>query len=428
MKKYSCGLPIASNKAIALLASILVLLSLLFALPSLPIGATAEERIFQQVWETVNQNFYDPKFNGIDWQQMGEKYRPLAEKANSRPELAAIINQMLSELKTSHTRFYTPAEPEYYQLLGIFYDRSPRLREQLKRFFPSGKIEYTGIGAFTKTSDGNIYVSSILDGTPAAKAGLQIGDRLVAADGERYRPIDSFVGKAGKTVKLSIVRESDRNARLEIAVTPETFDATTMFLNAQKASREIANKEGKTVGYVHVWSYAGDRYQKQLENDLTDGFFKEVDRLVLDLRDGWGGASPGYLNLFTARTPDLTTIGRDGRRIRRNFQWKKPVVMLVNEGTRSGKEILAFGFQRYQIGPVVGSKTAGAVVGGSSFLMRDGSLLYLAVVDVLVDNKYRLEGEGIVPDIAVPFSLKSASGVDLQKQRAIEIASTLNKN
>ncbi len=94
--------------------------------------------------------------------------------------------------------------------------------------------------------------------------------------------------------------------------------------------------------------------------------------------------------------------------------------MLVNQNSRSGKEILAFGFQQYKIGPVVGSKTAGAVVAGRPFIMQDGSVLYLAVADVLLNDKQRLEGKGITPDISVPFSLEYAQGADPQKERAIE--------
>jgi carboxyl-terminal processing protease len=96
--------------------------------------------------------------------------------------------------------------------------------------------------------------------------------------------------------------------------------------------------------------------------------------------------------------------------------------MLVNEGSRSAKEILALGFQQYRIGPVVGSKTAGAVVAGRPFPMQDGSLLYVAVADVYVNGGQRLEGKGITPDINVPFSLEYAQGADPQKERAIAVA------
>jgi carboxyl-terminal processing protease len=96
--------------------------------------------------------------------------------------------------------------------------------------------------------------------------------------------------------------------------------------------------------------------------------------------------------------------------------------MLVNEGSRSGKEILAYSFQRYNIGPVVGAKTAGAVVQGRSFLMRDGSALYVAVADIYLDGNQRLEGKGVTPDITVPFSVEYAQGADPQKERALAVA------
>lgn len=96
--------------------------------------------------------------------------------------------------------------------------------------------------------------------------------------------------------------------------------------------------------------------------------------------------------------------------------------MLVNEGSRSAKEILAYSFQQYDIGPVVGAKTAGAVVAGTAFLMPDGSLLYLAVADVYVDGNQRLEGKGVAPDVMVPFSPEYTRGADPQKERALEVA------
>ena len=89
---------------------------------------------------------------------------------------------------------------------------------------------------------------------------------------------------------------------------------------------------------------------------------------------------------------------------------------------RSGKELLAYGFRKHGIGPVVGSKTAGAVVGGRPYVMDDGSLLYLAVVDVHVDDNQRIEGVGVEPDIEVPFVVEYAQGADPQKERAIEVA------
>lgn len=411
-----------SSLGTAILVSILMLLLLWFTSPLLSTLANPQTKVLEQVWQTVNDKFYEPKFNGVDWQAIREKYKPKAAQTPSKQQLAVVINQMLSELRTSHTHFYTQDEPAYYQLLGIFQPGSKDFQQQIKKFLPKGKLEYSGIGAFTKEINGRTFVKAILDGSPAAKAGLRVGDQLLNVDGSPYQPIQSFMGKAGQKVMLLIQRSPNSNSQQQIAVTPQMLDATTMFLNAQQASTQTIERQGKKIGYVHIWSYAGDQYQQQLEEDLIYGRLKDADGLVLDLRDGWGGAFPNYLNIYTAEGPSVTMIPRNGKHNTASYQWKKPVVMLVNDGSRSGKEILAFSFQKYSIGPVVGSQTAGAVVGGSPFLMQDGSLLYLAVADVFVDSKQRLEGKGVTPDINVPFSLEYAQGADPQKERAIEVA------
>lgn len=409
------------NIVITTLLSVSVLFLLWFT-TGLPTLSQPQAKVFDQVWQTVNNNFYDPKFNQVDWKAMREKYKPQAERAKSNQEFATTINQMLSQLQTSHTRYYTQNEPAYYQLLGIFQPRSKELQQQLKKFFPKGKIEYTGIGAFTKDINGKTFVSAILDESPAQEAGLKVGDQLLSVDDRPFEPIGSFIAKAGQKVKLLIRRSPDSKSQQEIIVTPQLLDATTMFLDAQASSTQVIERGGKKIGYIHIWSYAGDQYQQQLEEELFYGRLKDADALVLDLREGWGGAYPNYLNIYTANGPSLTSIGRDGKRNKSNYQWKKPVVMVVNEGSRSGKEILAFAFQQYKIGSVVGSKTAGAVVAGRPFVMSDGSILYLAVADVYIDGKHRLEGKGVTPDINVPFSLEYAQGADPQKERAIEAA------
>ena len=75
--------------------------------------------VFDEVWQNVRDYFYDPTLHQLDWAAMREKYRPLAAAATDE-ERSAVINRMLDELAASHTRYYTPAEPAYYQLLDIF--------------------------------------------------------------------------------------------------------------------------------------------------------------------------------------------------------------------------------------------------------------------------------------------------------------------
>lgn len=399
--------------AVLLVSALVVLLSWAVT-PLLSRAEPSQAKVFEQVWQTVNDNFYDAKFNGVDWKAMRQKYAPQAAQARSPAALAVVVNQMLAELNASHTHYYTSAEPEYYQLAGVFWQRG--IQRQLKPFLPDGKLEYVGIGASTRDLDGKTFMRAVLDGSPAAKAGLKVGDQLITVDGQPFQPVQSFAGKADRPVAIQIQRTSN-TAPQTIAVPPKRLDPTTMFLDAMKASVQVIDRGGKKIGYIHVWSYADDAYQRQLEQELSDRL-SQADGLVWDLRDGWGGAEPSYLNPFTAPALNVTFTNRNGTKGGFDLPWKKPVVMLVNQGSRSGKEILAYGFRQFHVGKIVGSKTAGAVLAGRAYIMQDGSLLYLAVADVLVDGQ-RLEGKGVVPDIDVPFPVPYAQGHDPQKESAI---------
>src|SRR5881296_859211 len=116
----------------------------------------------------------------------------------------------------------------------------------------------------------------------------------------------------------------------------------------------------------------------------------------------------------------VETSGRDGSARVTDTQWRKPVALLVDSRTRSGKEILAWGFLRHGYGPVIGERTAGAVMMGMGFPIGSSALLYLAVQDVSVDGE-RLEGRGVTPSIEVPSPLRYSQGRDPQLERAIEV-------
>jgi carboxyl-terminal processing protease len=325
---------------------------------------------------------------------------------------------MLSELSASHTGHYTTVDPAYYQLLDIF---SGALRRPLRRFFPEGQVAYPGIGVFTRQLAGKTFIAGVMEGMPAWKAGLVVGDEIIAADGAPYQPLKSFATGVGQPVTLMIRRHAD-GATEEVAVAPVRIKPNEAFLKAMQESARIIDADGTKIGYIHVWSYAGRQYQELLAHELSSGKLKDADALVWDLRDGWGGAQVEYLNLFNGRAPTTTLIDRDGQQSIANLSWRKPVAMLVNEGTRSGKEILAYGFKTYGLGEVIGSRTAGAVLAGRAYLLNDGSLLLVAVADVLVDGR-RLEGVGVTPTISVPFSLAYAQGKDAQLERAVQVLS-----
>jgi carboxyl-terminal processing protease len=215
-------------------------------------------------------------------------------------------------------------------------------------------------------------------------------------------------------VTLEIVRAASER---QVQVTPIEIDPNKMFLDGMKASARILEANGRRIGYVHVWCYAGYAYQRALEDLLSEGSLKDADALIWDLRDGWGGAVPEYLDLFNARAPTMQVFGRDRTSEFENVKWRKPVAMLVNGGTRSGKEILAYGFKKYRLGEVIGTRTEGAVLAATAFLIGRG-LLLLAVEDVLVDGE-RLESVGVTPTIEV----QDTPTGDRQIERAVAVLS-----
>lgn len=261
-------------------------------------------------------------------------------------------------------------------------------------------------------------ITGVIEGTSAQRAGLLAGDVIVLADGAAFQPVQSFRGKVGKEVVLGLRRAG---AFMQISVTPVDIEPNKMFLDGLKASARIIRTNGRSIGYVHVWCYAGSVYQRTLQHLLSQSPLNDADALIWDLRDGWGGAIPEYLDLFNTRAPTMQVTDRNGASELENVKWRKPVAMLVNGGTRSGKEILVYGFKKYRLGEVIGSRTEGAVLAATAFLIG-GGLLLLAVGDVQVDGE-RLEGVGVAPTIEVQAGPVSMSPGDPQLDRAIAVLS-----
>lgn len=367
-------------------------------------GKSEFAEVFAEIHKTVAEHFFDPQLNGIDWEALGKTFGAQARNAPDVEAFATIVNQMLANLQTSHTFFYTSRDPGYYQLRSVFEER---------------KLAYPGIGIFTKVLEGGTFVSGIMEGTPAHDAGLQVGDRIISVNDKPFHPIGSFEDHVGRAVSIALQRTEDADSVVRISVAPELLEPRVMFENAIRASVRIIERGPKRIGYIRMWSFAGDRYRNALQEEISRAPLREADALIIDLRDGWGGANPEDINIFNARVTALTFVARDGTERSLDSQWRKPVALLVNEGTRSGKEMIAYAFRKHSIGPVIGTRTAGAVVGGRPFQIRPGMLLYLAVSDVRVDGE-RLEGVGVEPDIKVEFSLPYAQGADPQLEAAVE--------
>lgn len=369
--------------------------------------------LFDEICQLVEEHFYNTSLIQETFPSIKTGYRKKIETVSTQTEFSALVNAMLKQFKTSHTYYLSPSDYEYYHLAAVF-----SALPAIQNLFPDQDMSYPTVGIITETIEDHNFIVSVLPGSAAEHAGLMAGDEIVAVNGAPYQPIDSLKNQVGKDVKFTIRRRLGENART-FTLTPVSVDPRIEMLEAEKASIRVIETQGHNIGYIHIYSYAGQEYHDELVSAISWGALQDAEALIIDLRYGLGGADPTYLNIFNPHVPVITAIDRTGKTHHYDPQWRKPAVFLVNHATRSGKEILAFGAKKYKLATVIGERTAGAVVGGSLFPLSNGDLLYLACQGSLVDGE-KLEGVGVFPDIDVPMDIRYCQGKDTQLVSAVE--------
>ncbi|MBL4659649.1 MAG: PDZ domain-containing protein [Alcanivoracaceae bacterium] len=378
--------------------------------------------LFDEVCKIVEENFYDPAKIEDEFPPIKKKYTKDLIDIDNSIEFSVIINKMLEQLKTSHTYYLTPADYEYYHLSAIF-----SAIPVISTLFKDEEIIYPSIGVITEKIAGKVFIVSVLSGSVAQEAGLLRGDEVISVNGKPFTAIKSIESSLGKSVEFKIKRSHQEGFQL-FSVVPIAINPKKEMLEAEKSRIKIIEQDGKKIGYIHIYSYAGIEYHQELLAAITWGELKDADALIIDLRYGLGGANTSYLNLFNSNIPILETIDRTGKKQRFDSQWRKPAVYLVNKTTRSGKELLAFGAKKYKFATVVGETTAGAATAGRLFPLSNGDLIYLAVMGVKIDG-VKLEGIGVAPDIFVPEDVRYSMGKDIQLEKSVSyLVERLQKN
>jgi len=373
--------------------------------------------VFDRAVELVVDNFHDasalPRFGTAVRQEIGKE--PLnANSSEARVDKA--IDSVLASLQASHTGRFEPDTIAYFELADIFRFA---IRNDMRRLFPpDGQVSYPGIGMIAEPLAGSLFVSDVYDGSQAARAGILTGDEILSVDDAPYLEIASFRDKVGRSVEIRLRRNAGAEP-ISVKVGVERLRPLKTFEKAIETSIGVTQRGGKRIGYVRLWTLSAPDGLDIVAREMADGRLKDVDGMVVDLRGRWGGGPSDAAELFVGDTPTFRLIPRDGEATLANVRWQKPVVAIIDEGARSGLELFAYALKSNGI-PLVGSRTAGALLAGRAYLLPDDSLLEVAVSDAVIGDDVRLEGIGVAPDIPVAFSLPYAAGRDPQREAALQ--------
>jgi carboxyl-terminal processing protease len=409
-----------------------------------PARAAAVDRtkLLDAVVETMDRKFVDPELlQSVEFHARANAMRQSVLQAPTTEDAAARINGLIAELKTSHTGLFTPDDYRYYITLEIL-NGAPTTRDLVfEKFWGTGPY-FAGIGVFTSLLDGRHFVDGVLEGSPADKAGLKYGDEILTVDGQPYSPIAAFRGRLGATVEIMARRTRDAEPmRVMVPVIP--IVASSAFADAARASVRIIMKNGRRIGYVHLWSINESRSLRAALAALRGIDPAEpnkggtpLDALVVDIRGRVGGnvGTAGQMLEMLGSAPKpywgtLQFVDRSGARHslegsmsgsrngRPLFEGRS--ALLIDHQTRSAGEIVAYGYKHSRFGTIFGTPTAGAVTSGTPFGMPGGLMLYVAQTSLEFDGK-SIEGEGVAPDRRIERPLAYAQGADPVLDAAVQ--------
>ena len=381
-----------------------------------PLAVTAEMTVdfaadktalFRQAWTLMRDNFFDPKFNGVDWNATRATFAPRVAAAATPDELRRLLRLMVGELNASHLGVSAPGggQPAVGRL-GLRFDR----------------------GAYE--SGGRLRVTAVLPLGPAALAGaIHPGDYLVAVDGKPtgagVNLNELLLNTIDKRVVLTVAGDPGRPTR-EVVVKPanQSTAKTLLYRDWVETNRAyVLKKSGGRLGYVHMLNM-GAAALDQLFIDL-DAENHGRDGVVIDIRNNTGGFVNAYaIDVFT-RQPYLRLGLRGfpeapGRTVLGQRALELPTVLVTNQHSLSDAEDFTEGYRALKLGQVVGEPTAGWIIYTWNTQLFDGTTFRLPRMRVRAADGSDMERHPRPVDVDVTRPIgETLTGVDSQLDAAI---------
>ncbi|MFJ8350655.1 S41 family peptidase [Streptomyces sp. NPDC094153] len=370
---------------------------------------------YEEAGRLIRAYFWEPDMCGIDWDAVLAQYRPLVERVASPDEFADLLREVLGELGTSHA-YVSPARrnegPAHYQRLqGL-------------------------LGANLAYREGRWVVRRILPGdssdskarSPLAGAGIREGAVLTHVDGRPVDPVTGpyplLAGTGGTTVELTFSPAEGQGPPRRVAVVP-LIDERPLRYQDWVAKRRAVVRElsGGRCGYLHIPDMGGSGWA-QFNRDLR----MEVSRpaLIVDVR----GNAGGHISELVIEKLTRTILGWDLTRNAQPVSYtsdapRGPVVALADEATSSDGDMITAAFKLLKLGPVVGQRTWGGVVGMTGrHRLGDGTVITVPMNAAWFDAYgWSVENHGVTPDVeSLRTPLDWAEGRHVEMDDAIELA------
>lgn len=372
-------------------------------------------QIAREAWRLNRDYFYAPGYHGADWNAVWDKYEPFLGHAATRADVGRIVSAIVSELRVGHS----------YTTRGETIDEPPTVNVGL-------------LGADYEVANGRYRFRKVFGGlnwrpdmpAPLKTPGMSVadGEYLIAVEG---RPVlasqnvyAAFQDLADRTVSIVVGPNPDGRDSRTIQVTPVANDRQLRYVDWVEGNlRKVDEATGGRVAYVHVpdTSVAGHASFKRY-------FFPQSHKqaLILDERNNGGGYFADYYMDILRNRPVIQWATRYGKDLRApRAAISGPKVMISNEGAGSGGDLLAWMFRKERLGPIVGTRTWGGLVGNLDIhaLMDGATITAPNFAGWTPEDGWVIENEGVPPDIFVeetPATL--LAGRDPQLEKAIEVA------
>ena len=350
----------------------------------------------------------------IFWEAWREVERNFLERAKINPQemIYGAISGMIDSLGDPYTNFFKPEEAKEFE-------------EQL-----SGT--YQGVGMIVGIKEEQLTVISPFEGSPAQRAGLKAGDKIIKIENTYTKDISIeeavklIKGPRGTKVKLLIQRKTWEQPK-EVEIKREVIKIPTL-------DWEIKD-ENVAVIKIYQFNQILDSEFKKMAFEILNS---KADRIILDLRNNPGGyldVAQDIAGWFLEKGKVVVWEDKGEGEERKSYESKGPatlasfpMVVLINQGSASGAEILA-GALRDQKGiKLIGETSFGKGSVQKPIILSDGSYLKVTVAKWLTPDGISIDKEGLKPDIVVemPESQEGEEERDLQMEKAIEIVKTLN--